>query len=97
MPDLPSLWDLSLPGALIGVVVFAYLAVVRGWIIPKSTHERELQAANKRGDEWKDTSLRLEDVNKEIRAQNTALIEGARTSAHFFSTVPIKEAGDVET
>lgn len=33
------------------------VSLIRGWLVPKSTHERELRASDKRGDEWKETAM----------------------------------------
>lgn len=85
--SLPGLWSLSPIGALIGLLVFLAIALARGWVIPKSSHEREMGQANKRGDEWKETAKGLEAVNVEIRRQNTDLIEASRTASEFFAKV----------
>jgi hypothetical protein len=35
-----------------GLAGLAVLSVLIGWLIPLRSHQRELDAANKRGDEW---------------------------------------------
>lgn len=40
-----------------GIVIFVAMSLIRGWLVPKSTHERELKASDKRGDEWKETAM----------------------------------------
>lgn len=87
MDALPGIWSLTPIGALIGAIVFAYWGLLTGRIITKTSHERELTVANKRGDEWKETALDQRTVNAEIRAQNMLLIEATRTSADFFAKV----------
>ena len=83
MPELPGLWSLTPWGALVGLLVFMILSVARGWMIPKSTHERELAQERVRGDEWKETSLAERAVNAEIRKQNGELIEQAKVVGQF--------------
>lgn len=77
--DLPGLWSLTPIGFGIGVVALFYLLLATGRLIPKSSHERELATANKRGDEWKETALDSRKLNREITRQNTELLEGSRT------------------
>lgn len=84
---LPGLWSLTPAGFGIGVVAVFYWMLVTGRLIPKSSHERELDVANKRGDEWKDTAMEYRAVNAEIRKQNGELIEGAKTSTHFYQAL----------
>ena len=40
---LPGLWSLAPFPALLGVLVWLILSVSRGWLIPKSSHDREIQ------------------------------------------------------
>lgn len=84
MIDLPGLWSLSPAGFGLGVVAVFYWLLATGRLIPRSSHERELAVSNKRGDEWKETALEYREVNAEIRKQNGELIEGAKTSTHFY-------------
>lgn len=65
----PSWADLSLPSAMIALVVLVVVSIVRGWLVPKNQHDRELAAANQRtqdakdrGDEWKATARAQSDV-----------------------------------
>lgn len=44
-------------GACGSLVVFIAVALIRGWLVPKTTHEREIRASDKRGDEWKETAM----------------------------------------
>lgn len=80
---LPGLWSLSPIGALIGAIVLFYWMLSTGRIIPKSSHDRELAVANKRGDEWKDTALEARAVNQEIRTQNSSLIQSQGVFEQF--------------
>jgi hypothetical protein len=89
---LPGLWSLAPIPALIGVVVLVYWLIVSGRLIPRSSHERELAAAEKRntdavkrGDEWKATALELEKVNSEIRKQNGQLIQANQVVEAFLN------------
>lgn len=74
----------------VGVVVLVVLMILTGRLIPKSTHDRELLAAEKRttdaverGDEWKETAQATDAVNAVVRAQNTALIEANKVVEAF--------------
>lgn len=74
----------------VGLVVLIVLLILTGRLIPKSTHERELEAAEKRtsdavarGDEWKQTAKNTEEVNAVVRAQNSELIEGNKVVEAF--------------
>lgn len=70
-------------GAFGALVIFVTVAVVRGWLVPKSTHERELKAADRRGDEWKETAL-------ESRKTVTELIRSQGIIKDFFEKVPVR-------
>lgn len=84
MIDLPAnIWSLSPLGALIGVIVLIYWLLATGRLIPKSSHERELAQAEKRGDEWKETAHDQRAVNAVLRAQNSDLIESNRVLESF--------------
>lgn len=91
--DIPNLWSLSPLAALVGVIVFIAMALIRGNFIPKSSHERELEMSNKRGDEWRETSLAVRAVNTELLKQNTDLIESNRITDHFFRAVTEGKSG----
>lgn len=87
MDALPGIWSLTPIGALVGLLVFLFIALARGWLIPRTSHEREMGQANKRGDEWRETALDQRAVNQEIRRQNTMLLEAGRTATDFFGKV----------
>lgn len=40
-----------------GIVIFVTVSLIRGWLVPKNTHERELKASDTRAEEWKETAL----------------------------------------
>jgi len=90
--DLTGIWGLSPVAALIGVTVFLFLSLARGWVIPKSSHEREMASANKRGDEWKETAIDTRKLNSMLAKQNATLVEATKTPAEFFGTV-MREGG----
>ena len=87
MSDIPGLWSLTPLGALIGVIVLLAFSLIRGYFIPRSSHERELDLSHKRGDEWKETAVAVRAVNTELLQQNSALIESSRITDHFFRAV----------
>lgn len=86
--EIPTgIWELTPVGALIGLIVVLFWLTSTGRYIPRSSHERELAAANKRGDEWKETALVTRTLNLELTKQNSTLVEATKTPAEFFGTV----------
>jgi hypothetical protein len=83
IPELPGLWSLTPWGAILGILVFLTMAISRGWLIPKSIHERFVDQERVRGDEWKETALDQRAVNAEIRKQNGQLIESQQVVQAF--------------
>ncbi len=74
----------------ISLLALVVLMILTGRLIPKSTHDRELEAAEKRtldavsrGDEWKRTAKATEDVNAIVRAQNSELIDANKVVKAF--------------
>lgn len=90
--QLPGLWSLTPYGAVLGMLVLLFVSLARGWVIPRASHEREMAAANKRGDEWRDTALDTRQLNNALVKQNSTLVEATRTPAEFFGTV-MREGG----
>lgn len=91
--DIPGFWSLTPLGGLVGIIVFIAIVLIRGWFIPKSSHERELDMSNKRGDEWKDTANVVRAVNTELLKQNSDLIESSRITDHFFRAMTDGKGG----
>lgn len=92
MDVLPGMWSLTPIGALIGIIVYIGASIGRGWWVPKSSHERELATANRRGDEWKETALDQRKLIAEQSTQISVLAEATKTPAEFFGTV-MREGG----
>ena len=90
---LPGLWSMSPVGALLGVVVLVYWLITSGRLIPRSSHERELATANKRGDEWKETAIEGRKLIAEQSTQIGKFAEASKTPAEFFGTV-MRSGGD---
>lgn len=84
----PTVRDIS----AIAILTLGILMILTGRLIPKSTHDRELATANKRGDEWKETALDTRTLNAELARQNSTLVESTKTPAEFFGTV-MREGG----
>lgn len=80
VPDLPGLWSLTPYGAFLGLVVLFWWLLASGRLVPRKTHERELDAAKYRGDEWKETSGKWEGLSHKLAAQNSELLEGSRVT-----------------
>lgn len=77
-------------GAFGGLVIFIVVSLIRGWLVPKSTHERELKASDRRGDEWKETAL-------ESRKTTNELIRSQQVVKDFFEKVPVRAHAEGET
>jgi hypothetical protein len=76
----------------VAIVALGVLLIFAGRLIPKSTHDRLLAEANKRGDEWKESALFEREHSSELAKQNSTLIEATKTPAEFFGTV-MREGG----
>lgn len=87
MDFLPGVWGLTPIGGVVGMTITFYWLLGSGRLIPRSSHEREMELVRTRGDEWKKAALDQQVVNQEIRSQNTALLETARITAKFFGDV----------
>lgn len=84
---LPGIWSLTPDVLFIGLTALAVISLIRGWIIPKSSHEREMRMANKRGDEWKETALEGRKLASEQSDQISKLVDANKVTAEFFGTV----------
>lgn len=89
-----GIWDVTPWGALVGLVLLLAVSLMRGWLIPKSSHERELAllrevtaAATARGDEWRATALSAQATVQQQADQIDVLLEGNQTAARFFGAV----------
>lgn len=81
MIELPGIWSLTPLGALLGVLVIQYWLMATGRLISKASHDREIAAANIRGDEWKATSDKWQSAAQAALGQNSVLVEGTRTTS----------------
>lgn len=79
MDALPGLWGLTPIGFGLGVSAFVVIAVLRGSLIPRVTHEREINAERDRGNEWRESYLASQKSVDVLLSQNSELMEGART------------------
>jgi hypothetical protein len=80
--SIPNWGDVGLTGALVGVAVLVIVSIVRGWLVPKTQHDRELAAANQRtidavtrGDEHKAAALEWRKVAMLTLGQNGTLVQ----------------------
>lgn len=71
----------------VAIVTLVVLMLLTGRLIPRLTHEREIAAANKRGDEWKETALKGRELIEQQSAQLTKFADASKTPAEFFGTV----------
>jgi hypothetical protein len=82
----PSVRDIG----AIAILAIVVVMILRGDLVPRRTHDRELAAADRRttdavarGDEWKATAKATEEVNAVIRSQNSDLIEANKIVKSF--------------
>ncbi len=75
--------------ALMGWVGFSITAVLRGWMVPRSTHLLQVEILEKRvlekaeeSREWRAAYQAEQAIGQEIRAQNRMLLEQGQTSVH---------------
>lgn len=86
---VPSVWNLSLLGGLVGLLVFISISVMRGWFIPSRTHERELAQERKRADEWKAVADERKKTINSLIVQNTAMLEATKTTVSVVQSLPV--------
>lgn len=84
MDVLPGVWSLSPLAALVGIIVLSYWLLASGRVITRGSHERELAQANKRGDDWRDTSGTKDTIIAEQAGQITKLIEANQINQQVF-------------
>lgn len=71
----------------VAIVALVVLMILTGRLVPKATHERELAASNKRGDEWKQTAKVYESANAVQAEQISKFADAGLTNAEFYGTV----------
>lgn len=86
---IPSVWNLSLLGGLVGLLVFISISVMRGWFIPARTHERELAQERLRADEWKAVADERKKTINSLIVQNTAMLEATKTTVSVVQSLPV--------
>ena len=66
----------------VAIIVLVVLMIFTDRLIPRGSHLRELEAAEKRtvdavtrGNEWKDVAMDYKEINATLRTQNSDLIE----------------------
>ena len=66
------------------IVVGVVLAVFSGVLVPARTHTRELNAANKGADEWREAHRVSEIAHQRLLDQNSSLLAGVRIADRFY-------------
>lgn len=89
--QIPSVWNLSLLGGLVGILLLITISVMRGWFIPSKTHERELAAERRRGDEWKTVAEQRQVTIASLTVQNTAMLEATKTTVSVVQALPVPQ------
>ncbi|GEE00171.1 hypothetical protein nbrc107696_06170 [Gordonia spumicola] len=82
MPPLP--WADLGSGALLAAVV---VMILRGWLIPRRTHDREIRFKDEQIVELKRKSAADDDANAELLRQNGMLLDAARTGTAVAESV----------
>ena len=72
--------DVSSTVILVGVVV----SIFTGVLVPGRTHKRELTAAYKVADEYKEANERKDEAISRLLDQNSALLAGVRIADKFY-------------
>jgi hypothetical protein len=87
---------LAIITALMGWVGFSITAVLRGWMIPKATHELQVNILEKRltevvveKDAWRQASLAADGVARETRSQHRLLLEQTQTTAYVMDQLRV--------
>jgi len=75
----PSVRDVS----AVVILTFVVALILTGRLLPKGVHDRIVNTAIARGDEWKATAEDQQEVNRVIRSQNGDLIESNKTLEAF--------------
>lgn len=81
MIELPGIWSLTPLGLALGLIAMLYFLIATGRLIPKASHDREMEVANLRGNEWKETALSERATKDKVLEQNRVLLEGSRATA----------------
>ena len=79
------------------IVVGVVLAVIGGVLIPARTHTRELAAANKGADEWREAHRVSEIARQRLLDQNSALLAGVRIADRFYRDLIPETPNDAGT
>lgn len=85
--------QLGFGGALVAVLVFLILSFSKGWIIPASSHNRELALEQKRADEWKAVAGERQATIASLTIQNTAMLEATKTTMSVVQALPVPNKG----
>lgn len=103
----PLLFRNAPGGALVTLIVFAVLAVWRGWLVPKTTvdkldaalarveavQEKRLAESIAREQEWKAAWMAAEQARQLSADQVGDLLELAKTTDAFIRTLPRSPGG----
>jgi hypothetical protein len=76
----PTVRDIGAVSLLVIVVTM----ILTGRLVPSWTHRRELDSANKRGDEHKQASDKKDEAIQLLLQQNATLLAGVRIADKFY-------------
>jgi hypothetical protein len=74
-------------GGAIGVLSWVFWQVLRGNLIPKSTHDKALEEANARAETWKQVALTYKQSVQETQGTVPAQLETAHTVEKFVEAI----------
>lgn len=77
----PETIDLLTGGSAVAVLGWLVLALINGWLVPKSVvsiKDEQLQRAQKDADFWRDIALKGTDIAEQILANKVAEVQGKK-------------------
>lgn len=77
----PELVDLLTGGSAVGILAWLVLALINGWLVPKSVvaiKDEAVQRAQKDADFWRDIALKGTDIAEQMVKARLAEVEGKK-------------------
>ena len=90
----PEVLPFAVNTGAVGVLAWVFWQVLRGALIPKSTHDKALEEANLKADTWKQVALTYKESLSEKNGVVPAQIESAHTLEKLVAA--IREMADNE-
>lgn len=97
---LEALTTFGIPGGLIGLIAFGIRAIIKGDLIPGSTHRLVLESSASmiaekahEAQTWREAYERSEAARAVLQEQVKQMMEFSRTSVHVLKSLPTVETG----